>query len=49
MKIKIGGTILEVVEIEEADMGMLQQRSRREKHLKIDMKIAKKRTQVVEG
>jgi len=37
----IGGTILEVVEIEEGDLGMLQQ-----KRAMIDMKIAKKRTQM---
>ena len=37
----IGGTLLEVVELDEADMGMLQQ-----KRAMIDMKIAKKRTQM---
>jgi len=37
----IGGTILEVVELEEADLGMLQQ-----KRAMIDMKIARKRTQM---
>ena len=37
----IGGTILEVVELDESDMGMLQQ-----KRAMIDMKIAKKRTQM---
>ena len=37
----IGGTLLEVVEIEEGDLGMLQQ-----KRARVDMKIAKERTKM---
>jgi len=43
---EIGGTIMEVYEIEEEDMGMLQQKRAREeaKISRIDLKIAKQRT-----
>ena len=43
---EIGGTILEAFELEEEDMGMLQQKRAREeaKISRIDLKIAKQRT-----